>query len=148
MASKNKYGILHIPTQRYVYYDSARLKVFHSHWNNILHQEFDVIDNADQRCGLWLASTQKEAISLIHNEPADYFSDGEIAKELLRLAKDVTIFSLPKHQLTYFLYTWYFKSMVLPDIHPTLMAFHLYPDGDNLRELWEPFKYDFEVVKC
>lgn len=94
MASKNKYGILHIPTQRYVYYDSAQLNVFHSHWNNILHQEFDVIDNADQRCGLWLASTQKEAISLIHKETDD-FSSAEDASELLRLAKDVTIFSLP-----------------------------------------------------
>lgn len=144
MASKNKYGILHIPTQRYVYYDSARLKVFHSHWNNILHQEFDVIYNADQRCGLWLASTQKEAISLIGKE-SESFSD---ASELLRLTKDVKVFSLPKHQLTYFLHTWYFKSMVLPDIHPTRMAFHLYSDGDKLRELWEPFKYDFEVVKC
>ena len=146
MASKNNYGILHIPTQRYVYYDSARLKIFHSHWKNILNQELDEI-NADQRCGLWLASTQKEAVSLINKE-TDYFDDNDNAAELRRLAKDVKVFSLPKHQLTYFLHTWYFKSMMLPDIHPTLAAFHFYIDGDSLRELWEPFKYDFEVVKC
>ena len=133
MASKNKYGILHIPTQQYVYYDSARLKIFHSHWKHILNQELDPIDTADQRCGLWLASTQKEAVSLINRE-TECFNDDTVA-ELLRLTKAVKVFSLPKHQLLYFLHTWYFKSMMLPDIHPTLDAFHFYTDGDKLREL-------------